>query len=219
MKILIQKPAGISRRIACVVGLAVLAASATAQEADSLHNYGSLYPAAGTIDPLAKRTAHRKGDVLTIVVNENSASNVTANTTATKTDTNSISPMSSPILSWLNVPVLTSLLGGASNGANSSVAGTGTSTNNQTFTAMIAVVVKDVTPQGNLLIEGTKWIQVNKEQQNLTLTGIVRADDVQADNTVLSQNVANAQIKCEGKGLVADRQRKGFLTQIMEWLF
>jgi flagellar L-ring protein precursor FlgH len=191
---------------------------AFSQQSDPKKNFGSYYPSGGT-NLFGRRTAHLRGDILTIVINESSAASLGATTNSTKTDSNVVNPLVSPIMDWLKVPILNSLLGGGSNGATSSTAGTGTTTNNQAFTAMIAVVIKDVTPEGNFLIEGTKWLKVNKESQNLMLTGIVRPDDVQTNNQVLSQNVANAKITTDGKGLIADRQRRGLITRIMEWMF
>ncbi len=205
-------------RIALILSAASVVTCAFAQ-VDSEKNFGSLYPASGTANFYTKRTAHAKGDILTIVINETSAASLAATTNSTKVDTNVVNPLTSPIMNWLKIPALSSLLGGGSTGVNSATAGTGTTTNNQTFTARIAVVVKEITPEGNFLIEGTKWLKVNKESQNLMLTGIVRADDVLPDNTVLSQNVANAKITTDGKGLIADRQRRGLITRVMEWLF
>jgi len=196
-----------------------MASSAFAQQVDSEKNLGSLFPSSGSQSYYSKRTAHQKGDLLTIVINETSAASLGATTNSAKTDSNVVNPLTAPLLNWLSVPVLSALMGGGSNGATSTTAGSGTTTNNQTFTAMIAVVIKEVTPEGNFLIEGTKWLKVNKESQNLMLTGIVRPDDVQSNNQVLSQNVANAKITTDGKGLIADRQRRGILTRIMEWLF
>lgn len=70
-----------------------------------------------------------------------------------------------------------------------------------------------------MVVEGTRVIKVNKEEQMITFTGIVREDDVLADNTVLSERVAEAKITNLGKGLAADRQRRGIITRILDWLF
>jgi flagellar L-ring protein precursor FlgH len=83
----------------------------------------------------------------------------------------------------------------------------------------MSVIVREVTPSGQLVVEGTRSLVTNRETQTLVLSGIVRRDDIRADNTVLSTNLADAEIRMEGKGLIADRQRRGILTQIMDWLF
>lgn len=70
-----------------------------------------------------------------------------------------------------------------------------------------------------MVIKGTRSVTVNKEVQTFVLTGTIRRDDVRSDNTVLSENIANADIRLEGKGTIHDRTRRGLLTQILDWLF
>jgi flagellar L-ring protein precursor FlgH len=53
----------------------------------------------------------------------------------------------------------------------------------------------------------------------MTLTGMCRLDDIRLDNTLLSENLANAEIKSEGIGMIYQRQRRGFVTKLMDWLF
>jgi flagellar L-ring protein precursor FlgH len=79
--------------------------------------------------------------------------------------------------------------------------------------------VKFVTAAGNLIIEGSRKIVINKDTQLFKLTGLVRRDDILPDNSVLSEKLAQAEIRLEGKGQIADRQRKGLLTQVLDWLF
>ena len=83
----------------------------------------------------------------------------------------------------------------------------------------MSAVIKKVLPNGNLVIEGTRFVKINKDIQTFILTGMVRKDDVRADNTVLSESLADADIKLEGKGPIADRQRKGILARLLDWLF
>ena len=153
---------------------------------------------------------------MTVVVVENSSSNVSATTNATKKDSTKVA---APFISALKIPLLKDVIGDLSTGADSTVNGAGTSTNSSRLSARIAVVVKEVQPNGNLVVEGTRWIKVNKEETNITFTGIVRRDDIAGDNTVQSENVAEAKITNVSKGLIADRQRRGFPTRILDWLF
>ena len=181
-------------------------------------NWGSLYQQK-TKNPYVDRTACQVGDIVTIVVSEASNASFSAATSATKKDTNAVDKMNIPFLSALKFNVLSQFMGGMSSGANSSVSGTGSTTQTGAMTAKIAVTVKEVLPNGNLVLEGTRMIKVNKDVQIYKLTGICRKDDVRFDNTVLSSNVAEAQITTDGKGLIGDRQRKGIITRIMDWLF
>ncbi len=194
------------------------AASAACAQVDSVANDGSLLSQTGG-SWLASTRASKKGDILTVVISETSTANFTASTTATKKDSNAVDKSSSGVLDWLKIPLLKSLFSAQSNGANSSIAGTGTTANSQNFTGRLSVTVKEVLPNGNLVIEGTRTLNVNKDYQHLVFSGVVRRDDVQADNTVQSQNVSNAEIRSDGKGVISDRQRKGILTRILDWLF
>ena len=205
------------------LGVAALAlVCGAAAQTKSEDNFGSLFPPTYR-NPMLDRTARNVGDILTIVISENASSTMTAATTATKKDTNSVS---APALNPGSVPILGHFLSGLGPGlsnlgtnANSSVAGAGSSTNTTQLTADVSVIVKQVLPNGNMVVEGTRWVKVNKEETNITFTGIVRRDDVQANNTVASEFVADAKITNFSKGLVAERQRKGFITQLLDWLF
>lgn len=197
-----------------------IAISATCHaQVDPTKNDGSLYGSQSQ-SLIAARTAALKGDIVTIIISEQSAAQFTASTTATKKDTNSTDQTQSGILNWLKLPVMSAFLAPNSSAANSSVAGAGTTTGSTNFTARISAVVKEVTTNGNLVIEGTRDLKINKESHTIVISGVIRRDDVRPDNTVLSENLAMAEIRSYGTGgLVADRQRRGILTRIIDWLF
>lgn len=184
----------------------------TDQDAGSLFNKGMK-------NPFLSRTAKGIGDILTIVVSETSTASYNVSTTAAKKDDNSVASAVLPFVSALKIPLLDQLLGGLSTGASSSNNGSGSTTQSGKLTARVTVTVKQVLPNGNMIIEGVRMIKVNKEEQQITFTGIVREDDIRFDNTVLSERVAEARITNLGKGLAADRQRRGILTRILDWLF
>ena len=92
--------------------------------------------------------------------------------------------------------------------------GSAQSTNSGKLTAQLSATVKEVLPNGNLLIEGKRAIYYNKEKKNIVLSGIIRPQDVTTENTVLSSYIADASITFEGKGLVTDQSQPGFLSQL-----
>ncbi len=193
--------------------LLALPLMAGAQHVKSEDNEGSLVPLKFR-NPLLDRVACAIGDIVTIVVNETSSASLTANTKAAKQDSNSV-----PLLGALNIPLIGKYLSALQLGATSSNSGSGSTDHTGKFTAKIAVMVKDVLPNGNLVIEGERAVKVNKDLQLYKLSGIIRRADVRIDNTVLSENVANAKITTDGKGLIGDRQRRGILTRLLDWLF
>lgn len=190
--------------------MAALAVMAFAQDPTKGNNPGSLWSNKAP-DILADRIARRVGDVITILIAENSSASYSAQTNASKNDSTSISKGLGPILG--------NLIPEWGIGAKSSVAGRGSTTQEGQLNARISVIVKEVYPNGTMLLEGTKAITTNKETQNITITGVVRREDIRPDNTILSVHVANAQIKSDGKGMIAQRQRKGVLTWLLDWLF
>lgn len=197
---------------ALVAAISYCQVGPTDQDAGSLFNKGQK-------NPYLSRTAKAIGDILTIVVSETSSANYSVATQAAKKDDNSVASAVLPFLTTLKIPLLDQLLGGLSTGNSSSNSGNGSTTQTGKFTARVTVVIKQVLPNGNMVIEGNRAIKVNREDQIITFTGIVREDDVRADNTVLSERVAEARITNLGKGLAADRQRRGILTRILDWLF
>ena len=196
------------KKLLTILSLLLLSGAAIAQVSDD--NPGSLWPSTYK-NPLVDRTAKRTGDILTVIINENTAASWAATTATGKTDSTSIQQP--------NIPILGGLFKALGIGATSTTSGTGTTTQAGSLVAKMTVVVQKVIPNGNLVIKGTRFVKVNKETQLVTMTGVVRLDDVKPDNTVLSEKIAEAQISSDGKGQIADRQRQGILTRLLSWLF
>ena len=78
--------------------------------------------------------------------------------------------------------------------------------------------VKQVFPNGTMLIEGERKVTINREDSTLFISGVVRSKDVTPDNTIPSTMIANAQIQLRGKGELWNNQRRGFLTKVVDWV-
>jgi len=190
---------------------AVLTPSALGQMIDKNESSGSLWSDA-SVNPFVDRTARRVGDLLTILVSETSASTFSAKTTLSKSDSNSISTLFNTIFLDRLIPSMTS-------GATSSNGGTGSTDQNGSVTARMTAVVREIRPGGVLLVEAARSVMVNKELQTFRMSGLIRQDNIRADNTVLSETVADLELRMEGKGAIQDRQRRGLLTRMLDWLF
>ena len=187
-----------------------LSVSALALAQVDEQNPGSLWPRT-YVNPLLDRTARLEGDVVTILISEVSSGTFSASTTAEKTVDNSITRALGPIIGGL-IPNLATA-------ADSKNEGRGATSQTGRLTARMTAIVKKVFPNGTMLIEGSRSVQVNKETQTFKLCGVIRRDDIRSDNTVLSENIAEAQIKVDGKGQVSDRTKRGILTRLLDWLF
>ncbi|MDR7866196.1 MAG: flagellar basal body L-ring protein FlgH [Sporomusaceae bacterium] len=155
------------------------------------------------------RKARAVGDSLTIVISESSTASRSGTANNSKSASNSMAA-GTGVFKWLAA---------AEASGKDSFKADGKITNTNAVTGRITVQVTGVKPNGNLLVSGTQSINQNGEEQKITITGEVRPEDISADNAVLSSNVANAQLKIDGKGPIANKQRQGILTQIFNLLF
>lgn len=94
-----------------------------------------------------------------------------------------------------------------------------TSVRSGSLTARVTVRVKKVLPNGNLLVEGTHSLRVNKSIQTIVIRGEVRPRDINADNTVYSYDVANLQVEYAGTDPGKPGKRTGIISRILNLLF
>jgi flagellar L-ring protein precursor FlgH len=161
--------------------------------------------------------AGRVGDVVTIIINENEAgSHEATSKLAHKSANDASAPGTLGLLGALQkvYPGLdpTSLLSTATNGTFD---GSGAVTRSGKLTGTLPVRVRAVTPNGDLYVEGTKVILVDEEEHHLYISGVIRQADVKPDNSVLSSQVADAEIEYTGRGDVSDQQRPGWMTRLL----
>lgn len=97
----------------------------------------------------------------------------------------------------------------------SSFTGDGATSRKGQLQGSIAVQVRDVMPNGDLVVEGTKVVMINNEENHLYISGLVRRSDIGKDNAVLSSRVADAQVEFTGRGNVADQTDQGWLTKLL----
>ena len=165
----------------------------------------------------ADKRASRVGDIVTILVQEN-----TTATTANNTTTSKQSSVNDAIASVLYSPSASSLLtkGGKlptlSFTGNSAFNGGGSINNAQQIVASVAVRVIDVLPNRNLVIEGACTSSFSGEQQTVVLRGTIRRDDIMANNTIYSYNISDATINIISKGTITDSQRKGWFHRLWD---
>ena len=168
----------------------------------------------------ADKRASSPGDILTILVQE-STSAAKDNKSATSKD-NSVDASISTFLYGAGASGASAILskGGQMPAlkydAKNSFAGSGSVNNSQKIVASVAVKVLDVLPNKNLVIEGRRETSFSGEHQVVILHGIVRAEDVAANNTVFSYNIADAKVEINSKGQIDDVQRKGWFTKIWD---
>lgn len=170
--------------------------------------------------------ASKVGDIITVTINETASSTQSATTNTSKDTTiNMQAPNILGLPSSMNVQNFLGMGTQFDPTVNATVAnsnqGTGTVSRDGTLTGTISALITEILPSGNFRIEGRRSVTVNNEEQIMVLRGIVRPQDINFDNTILSTLVADASISLKGEGVVADEQRKGWLAQILSkvWPF
>ena len=177
----------------------------------------SLWKDSLTVSMVADKRAHGVGDILTILVQESSTATKNNNTSTEKK-----TAMDASIASFLYSPGASGFLtkGGQlpaiKYGYDHSFSGGGSINNSETIDARLAVRVVETLPNGNLIVEGTKKTSFGGETQDAVLRGAVRQEDITANNTVYSYNLADVTLKYVSKGAITDTQRKGWFTKIWE---
>ena len=170
---------------------------------------GSLYSEDSAISLFGDNKASRIGDLITIVLSEQTVSNKSANVDVGKT-------------SEASLPAPT-ILGGAvtlnGRGLDSSFAqerdfsGEADAAQSNSLRGNITVTVVDVWPNGTLAVRGEKWMTLNRGSELIRISGLVRPDDVNNNNEVVSTKIANAQITYTGTGELAASQKMGYMSR------
>jgi flagellar L-ring protein precursor FlgH len=192
------------RRALALQALLLLLLTASSVCADSLYSPSSFFT-----DMFADRKAARVGDVLHVLIAENASANQTVGGTHNKQAKVGAEEGSG----WLDfIPLLG--YGGSSSYSNGS-----TATRSGSITARLTVTVTEVLASGNLRIEGRRFVQVNRDLQEITIRGQVRPRDIGRDNTVMSYQVADVEILYTGSDPRKPGHSVGFIQRLLNLLF
>jgi len=97
--------------------------------------------------------------------------------------------------------------------------GAGTTTRAGQLTATLGARVAEVLPNGDLVVEGVREIQINGDRQLVVLTGVVRVADIAPGNVVLSTTIGQLRIRYFGRGLMKDSLTPGWLIRVLNKIF
>lgn len=85
--------------------------------------------------------------------------------------------------------------------------------------SVMTAVVTEVFENGNMYIVGERNVKVNDELETISISGVVRPQDISPENTVYSYQIAKAEISVKGTGAVGSKQTPGVLTKLLNWFF
>jgi len=169
---------------------------------------GSLYSTTGRLaDGFRDVRANQVFDLVTVVVSDRASavSSGVTNTSRKSAANAAVTSLAGPIKATKPLANLIDSTG------SQQLQGQGTTSRTSTLTTTLTVMVTDVLPNGNLVVQGQKEILVNSERQIVTVRGIVRPDDLSPLNEVPSDRLAQLQVLVNGKGVVGDSIKRPFI--------
>ncbi len=180
---------------------------------------GSIYdPGNGPVGMIADKTARRPGDLVTVLIVETQDLKTEESTSLNK-QTNLNYALNTFNLKPNAFSVLPDL--GATSGDQ--FQGTANYEKKGSFSARITAMVLDVLPNGNLVLQGRREIKIDNEIKVIEFSGIVRAYDIQANNTIESELVANARVSYTGEGVLTNHTNRtgigGLFHSFISWLW
>ena len=153
--------------------------------------------------------AHRVGDLITIIITENSTAAASSKVKAdNKSETKGGPGMG--ILDFIKPWDMT---------VENKFKGDGNTQRSGKFRAEMTARIVEVLHNGDFRLEGTRMVNINGEKTLIELTGICRGKDITPDNTIMSTFISDAQIAYNGSGVVNDTAEPGVVTKILNWLF
>ncbi|WP_199438730.1 flagellar basal body L-ring protein FlgH [Vibrio owensii] len=175
-------------------------------------SHGSLYAGRASLSLYKDRRAYRVGDILTVMLDEKTESKKSASSGFSKgTGVSMAAPtFGTTVLDSVAVNVA----------ADRSFDGSSKANQGNSLSGSITVTVHEVFPNGVLRVVGEKWLRLNQGDEYIRLTGNVRVDDIEANNKVSSERLANARITYAGKGDHANANEPGWLTKMFnsKWM-
>lgn len=171
---------------------------------------GSIYSPDTALRIFEDLRPSRVGDIVTVRLVERTIAQQNSSTSTSKStaaDLENPTVLGRPVTKDGD-PLLSGRLGG-----DMSFDGEGSSNQSNRLDGDIAVTVVDRLPNGNLVVQGEKWVTINQGREFIRLSGVIRPYDIEPDNTITSGRVANAQITYSSKGVMAAANRMGLITR------
>jgi flagellar L-ring protein precursor FlgH len=164
---------------------------------------GSLYEEGRFRSLTADRKGHAVGDLVTVMIFENASASTSADTNAGH---------DAGVSANLRTPLRDRSAGVS---LNNDFEGRGSTQRSGRVLGQLTVAIREVLPNGDLMLVGTQELEINNERQTIRLEGRVRPQDITENNTVLSTRIAEARIGFAGDGVLADHQKPGWWQRLL----
>lgn len=174
---------------------------------------GAIYQQGMRVGLFEDTTAKYIGDVLTVILIENTNASATSNTNSSKDNKVDLPgpTLAGQKVEDKGVEILNNKFTG-----EREFSGQGTSAMNSSFNGKISVTVADVLPNRNLVVRGEKMMLLNQSDEYVRFIGIVRPQDIEQDNTIKSTRVANVNMAYGGQGDLSAANKMGALGRFFQ---
>ncbi len=193
-------------------------------------NPGSLFSLSSANNLFEDNRARRVGDLVVVQVVENTKAKNKAETSADRESGTELGVQAAFGRSDISPLYFTpgNIMAGqigvnpiVSANSKSNFSGTGETKRENYVTTSVGARVTQLLPGGLLQVEGAREVRVNGETEYMVVRGLVRPSDIRSDNTVLSTQLADSSISYYGSGIIADKQKPGWLSRLLDniWPF
>ena len=153
------------------------------------------------------------GDIITVEIAESSKATSSSQSRTDRSQNHNMNVQAGQ--GALSFIPLTGMSGASQNNSK----GDANTSRDASLTSRMTVRIIDIDMNGNLIIEGSRSVAINGEDETTTLRGVIRPKDVSPNNVIASHNIADAKISYSGKGVVNEGSRVGMITRFVNWLF
>ncbi|WP_428980158.1 flagellar basal body L-ring protein FlgH [Catenovulum adriaticum] len=169
---------------------------------------GSLFSTVANNNIYSDSKARRLGDIITVMLEENTSASKNAKAEYGKENDISMAPFTAfgKNVTFKGNPIDLGL------SSETEFKGDSKADQSNSLNGEISVHVTRILPNGNLVVRGEKWLTLNTGKEYIRLTGTLRPEDVSSSNTVASNRIANARIEYSGTGSFADANKQGWLS-------
>ncbi len=192
-------------RVALGLACAAWILSVSPARAESLWNRSSTHF-------FSNHKAMHVGDIVTVIIVEDASASNQNQTKLTKETATDLSTTASGKLDFL--PIL-----GGKIDYKKEHQGKGQTTMNGKMNARITATIVEIRPNGNLVIEGSRQVQINEDTDEIKIRGVIRPEDIAADNTILSTYLSEGQVSYTGSGPGKNTGQQGLIARLMDLLF
>lgn len=171
----------------------------------------SQYPESAARSMFSDVKAYQVGDVVTILIIEDTEADNTANTNTSSSTTLSLGVGAGAGSTNFN--------GDARIGTGNQFQGRGQTNRSERVRARFSARIVDATNLNALKVEGKRNVTINGENQTISISGYVRFIDIQPDNSVFSYNMSDLTLNYNGDGSITKAQEPGLFTKFLRFLF